>query len=102
MIFLKAATFYKHRLHHFLPLHYRQRPNPDELMDQAIAGNERARADSDMAAQQSAIGHNNVIAHVAVVAHVTTRHVESVRANHGIFLRLVGAVERDVFAEDVV
>ena len=57
----------------------------------------------NVAAQQRAVGHDNVIAHFAIVGDVATGHQKVVAADarDAVFL-FTGAIDRDAFAKDVV
>jgi len=55
-------------------LHQRQRAHRYKLVDKAIARNEGAIGDRNMASEQSAVGQNDMVAHLRVMADVTVRH----------------------------
>ncbi len=70
-------------------------------MDQAIAGNKYAVMHRHMPTQRCAVGKNDMISHGGIVPDVATGHEQAVRADHGVFLHLVGAIHRHVFAEHI-
>lgn len=83
-------------------LHQRQRADAHELVDQAVAGNERPILDRHMPAEHRAVGDQDVIAQARVVAHMAVRHQKIIRADHGVLLHFAGAMNRDVLAKNIV
>lgn len=74
----------------------------NELVHEAIAGDERAIVYLDMAAKQRAVGDDDVVADVAVVRDVGVGHEEIVVPNYCIFFVFVGAMNGHAFAKGVV
>jgi hypothetical protein len=82
-------------------LHQREHSDAHELMDEAIAGNERAISDAHMAPQKRAVGQDDRISQSRVVAHVTVRHKKIIGTNHRVFAQAVRAMHRYVFAKSI-
>jgi len=83
-------------------LHERERADADKLMHETIAGNKGAVGDFHLAAEQSAIGQNDVVAELRVVADVTIRHEKIIRADDSFLRDSRGTMHRDVFAKNIV
>ena len=74
---------------HRSTLRQRKRPHADELVNGAIAGNERPVLNRDMPRQQRAVSKDYVIADKAVVRHMAMLHEKTARTNHGVFLQFI-------------
>ena len=78
----------------------RQFPDPHELMNRCIAGNDGAIADADMPAEQRAADERHAVAKNAIMSDVTVGHQQAAIANDG-FRALGGpAVNRGPFSDN--
>ena len=72
-----------------------------ELMDAGVASNEHVVLYSGVAANQRAVGQNDVVADLGVMADVAAGHKQVIGADDCGFLLGVGAVNGDVFPKGV-
>ena len=70
-------------------------------MNAAVATNHDVVLDRDVAAQHGTVAHDNVVTQHAVMRDMTGREEDVVGSNPGAVAVVGGAVDRDVFAEDV-
>ena len=73
-----------------------------ELVDGDVGADDGAWGDLDVAAEDGAVDHGDVIGHGAVVADVGVDHEVAAGAKDGFAVEAGGAVDGDAFAEDVV
>lgn len=83
-------------------LHEGQGADADELVDEAIAGDEGAIVHGDKAGEEGAIGDDDAVADPAVMAEMTVGHEQIVGAYPGGVIVGIGAMDGHMFAEGIV
>ena len=82
-------------------LHHGHRADAAKLVYHGVAGDEGTIADHYVAGDQHAIGQDDFVADDGVVADMAVGHKKILRADPRVFAGRVGAVNGDVFAEEV-